>query len=63
MRLPESVIEQVKKLAEEIPYGRITIFLNQDSPVVSVEAQRQFRHAAHDPAPGVIAVEDVEREG
>jgi hypothetical protein len=63
MRLPESVIQQVKQLAEEIPYGRITIFLNGDSPVIPVTAERQFRHSAHDPAPGVIVAEDQQRQG
>jgi hypothetical protein len=62
MKLTDEVIQRVQELAEEIKFGRITIFFGGDG-MVHVAHEHTERYSAYDPAPGVIAAEGVDREG
>lgn len=63
-KLSPEVIERIKKEAERMSYGKITIVLSENSPMVDILVEERLRYGKDiPPGPGKVVVKGPLHQG
>lgn len=53
-RLPKEVLDKIQEAAEDIEFGKITIYLVEHSDSIDIEVDKRIRVKKHPIRPGMV---------
>jgi hypothetical protein len=63
-KLSQQAIEHIKTEVERVPYGKVTIVINENSPDLDIVTENREKFPKEiTPGPGKVAVKKVIRQG